>query len=96
MRCLDTLTLKIHFFYIIQTNTFLADLSDILDETATLMCRHLKELLKDEARTDALSMEHKGAYVDFSRQAVTSETVDVRPLADRRSSSASFFSRNIG
>ena len=41
---------------------------------------HLKDLLQDEARTDELSMESDGVYADFSRQRVTSETVQVLPV----------------
>eukprot|EP01026_Neomeris_dumetosa_P042204 TRINITY_DN35087_c0_g1_i5.p1 TRINITY_DN35087_c0_g1~~TRINITY_DN35087_c0_g1_i5.p1 ORF type:complete len:193 (-),score=15.50 TRINITY_DN35087_c0_g1_i5:49-627(-) len=38
---------------------------------------HLKELLIDEARSDALQKEHNGVLIDFSRQRVTRETVDL-------------------
>lgn len=39
---------------------------------------HLKELLKDEGRTDMLCAESDGVYADFSRQRVTPETLKVR------------------
>jgi hypothetical protein len=39
---------------------------------------HLKHLLKDEKRTDMLTVESEGVYADFSRQRVTSDTLKVR------------------
>jgi hypothetical protein len=38
---------------------------------------HLRDLLVDEERTDALIREHNGLYVDFSRQNVTETTLQV-------------------
>ena len=38
----------------------------------------LRDLLKDDARTDSLIREHNGIYVDFSRQNATQDTVKVR------------------
>ena len=39
---------------------------------------HLKDLLNDSKRTDALTFEHNGVFVDFSRQNCTEETLRVR------------------
>jgi hypothetical protein len=39
---------------------------------------HLKDLLSDEARTDAMTLEHNGIYFDFSRQNATPQTIKVR------------------
>lgn len=36
---------------------------------------HLKDLLQDAARVEALTAEHNGMYLDYSRQRVTSETM---------------------
>ena len=36
---------------------------------------HLRELLKDEHRTESLTAEHNGVYLDLSRQRVTEETM---------------------
>lgn len=38
---------------------------------------HLRDLLQDEKRCDALVAEHNGIYLDFCRQKVTVETVDL-------------------
>ena len=38
---------------------------------------HLKDLLKDEERTDAMIREHNGLYLDFSRQNMTSSTLQL-------------------
>eukprot|EP01025_Chloroclados_australasicus_P014852 TRINITY_DN1702_c0_g1_i2.p1 TRINITY_DN1702_c0_g1~~TRINITY_DN1702_c0_g1_i2.p1 ORF type:complete len:846 (-),score=82.03 TRINITY_DN1702_c0_g1_i2:2094-4358(-) len=38
---------------------------------------HLKELMVDEPRTDALIKEHNGVLIDFSRQRATQETLDL-------------------
>ena len=40
--------------------------------------RHLKDLLQDDARTEAMIREFNGIYLDFSRQNATPETVKVR------------------
>lgn len=40
-------------------------------------CSQLKDLLQDEARTDALIREAGGVYMDFSRQNATPDTVKV-------------------
>lgn len=45
---------------------------------ATISSLHLKDLLKDERRSQELSFEHGGIFVDFSRQNATLETVKVR------------------
>ena len=42
---------------------------------------HLKDLLQDEARTDAMIREAGGVYMDFSRQNATPDTVKVRRAA---------------
>ena len=39
---------------------------------------HLRDLLQDDARTDAMVLEHNGVYLDFSRQNATQETLKVR------------------
>lgn len=44
----------------------------------TISSLHLKDLLSDEDRSKALTFQHDGVYVDFSRQNATSETVKVR------------------
>ena len=36
---------------------------------------HLKDLLQDSARVEALTAEHNGVYLDYSRQRVTTETM---------------------
>lgn len=41
-------------------------------------CRHLRDQLMDEERTDALIHEHNGLYVDFSRQNINETTMQVR------------------
>eukprot|EP00238_Polyblepharides_amylifera_P014132 CAMPEP_0196580188 /NCGR_PEP_ID=MMETSP1081-20130531/27665_1 /TAXON_ID=36882 /ORGANISM="Pyramimonas amylifera, Strain CCMP720" /LENGTH=600 /DNA_ID=CAMNT_0041899995 /DNA_START=227 /DNA_END=2029 /DNA_ORIENTATION=+ len=38
---------------------------------------HLKDLIREEARFKACNMEHNGVYVDFSRQCITEETLDL-------------------
>jgi len=38
-------------------------------------CRHLKDLLRDTARSDYLFKEHNQILADFSRQRMTKETV---------------------
>lgn len=40
-------------------------------------CRHLRDLMTDEARCMAMIKECEGLYCDFSRQRATPETVDV-------------------
>ena len=46
---------------------------------------HLKQLLENERRTDALSFEHGGIFVDLSRQNATRETFELLlDLADAR------------
>jgi len=51
-------------------------------------CRHLRDLLQDQERSDLLYQEHKSEHgtiiADFSRQRVTSETVKLLvDLADK-------------
>jgi hypothetical protein len=41
-------------------------------------CRHLKDLLADQARCEALTKEDLGLYIDFSRQRATQDTIKVR------------------
>jgi glucose-6-phosphate isomerase len=43
-----------------------------------LSCRHLKDLLADQARCEALTKEDLGLYIDFSRQRATQDTIKVR------------------
>ena len=38
---------------------------------------HLKDLLNDSKRTDGLTFNHNGVYIDFSRQNATLETLQV-------------------
>lgn len=45
---------------------------------------HLRELLKDETRTDMLTAESDGVYADFSRQRVTGDTLKVCPRTIRQ------------
>jgi hypothetical protein len=40
------------------------------------MCRHLRDLLRDTARSDYLFKEHNQILADFSRQRMTKETVE--------------------
>lgn len=40
-------------------------------------CRHLKDLLKDDERTKALSFEAEDLYLDLSRQNATPQTLQV-------------------
>lgn len=40
-------------------------------------CRHLKQLLQDDARTQQMIRESNGVYLDFSRQNAQPETVEV-------------------
>ncbi|OUS46467.1 cytosolic phosphoglucose isomerase [Ostreococcus tauri] len=37
---------------------------------------HLRDLIRDEARCDALALEYDGLYCDFARQRVTTETME--------------------
>jgi hypothetical protein len=41
-------------------------------------CSHLKDLLADQARCEALTKEDLGLYIDFSRQRATQDTIKVR------------------
>ena len=41
-------------------------------------CRQLRELLEDDARTEAMVREAGGVYLDFSRQNATPDTLKVR------------------
>jgi glucose-6-phosphate isomerase len=46
---------------------------------------HLRNLLKDEVRCDALVAEHDGVYLDYSRQQVTLETMELlKELAEKQ------------
>jgi hypothetical protein len=47
---------------------------------AALFCRHLKDLLADQARCEALTKEDLGLYIDFSRQRATQDTIKVRSM----------------
>mmetsp|Transcript_43164 Transcript_43164/g.101217 ORF Transcript_43164/g.101217 Transcript_43164/m.101217 type:complete len:595 (-) Transcript_43164:83-1867(-) len=38
---------------------------------------HLRDLLKDRTRSDQLFVEHDGVYLDYSRQQITVETIDL-------------------
>lgn len=51
---------------------------DLVAHIPEIKQHHLKELLLDEKRIDALCMESDGVYADFSRQRVTVETKEVR------------------
>ena len=39
---------------------------------------HLRDLLRDDARTESMIREHNGIYIDFSRQNATQDTIKVR------------------
>lgn len=41
---------------------------------------HLRDLLQDDARSEALIREYNGIYFDFSRQNVTEKTIQVGQL----------------
>jgi hypothetical protein len=43
----------------------------------TIKSTHLRELLQDPVRCDAMFAEHDGVYLDYSRQRVTLETMDL-------------------
>jgi len=46
---------------------------------------HLRDLLQDEARSEELFAEHDGLYLDYSRQRVTLDTMDLLfDLADKQ------------
>jgi hypothetical protein len=57
------------------------------------MPRHLKDLLRDQQRCEALIKEEGGLYIDFSRQRMTQETVKVRHVPDY--ANASRFSADL-
>ena len=44
---------------------------------ALVSCRPLRDLLADHARCDELFHEHDSIFCDFSRQRVTSKTLQV-------------------
>ena len=44
---------------------------------ALVSCRHLRDLLADNNRCDQLFHEHDSIFCDFSRQRVTSKTLEV-------------------
>lgn len=46
-------------------------------KTLCWCCRHLRDLLADVSRCDGLFFEHNGIVCDFSRQRVTTKTVQV-------------------
>jgi hypothetical protein len=41
------------------------------------LCRHLKDLMADQTRCEALIKEDLGLYCDFSRQRMTHDTIKV-------------------
>lgn len=51
---------------------------DLVSHVSEIKETHLKDLILDEKRIDALCMESDGVYADFSRQRVTIETKEVR------------------
>lgn len=51
---------------------------DLVSHVTDIKKAHLKDLLFDESRIDALCMESDGVYADFSRQRVSVETKEVR------------------
>lgn len=59
-----------------------AEWQDLVSHVADLKKSHLRDLLLDEDRIDALCMESDGVYADFSRQRVTVDTKEVRPPMD--------------
>ena len=55
------------------------------DHVATIEKTHLRDLLQDEARSDAMFAEHDGVYLDYSRQRATLETLSLlQDLAKRQ------------
>mmetsp|Transcript_5036 Transcript_5036/g.14471 ORF Transcript_5036/g.14471 Transcript_5036/m.14471 type:complete len:784 (-) Transcript_5036:173-2524(-) len=51
----------------------------------TIKSTHLRDLLKDQERCDAMFAEHDGAYLDYARQCATLETMDLlEELAERQ------------
>ena len=54
---------------------------------ALVSCRHLRDLLADNARCDQLFHEHDSIFCDFSRQRVTSKTLEVSTDSVRRPAS---------
>ena len=51
---------------------------------ALVPCRHLRDLLADNARCDQLFHEHDSIFCDFSRQRVTSKTLEVSTASVHR------------
>jgi glucose-6-phosphate isomerase len=47
------------------------------DHVAAIDQTHLRDLLADAERSNALTAEHGGIYLDYARQRVTSETMDL-------------------
>lgn len=50
---------------------------ELLKHRDEILNRHLRDLLEGDGRFDALSIEFKNALFDFSKQRITSETVDL-------------------
>ena len=49
----------------------------LMEHTKEVQQLHLKDLLIDEERTDSMIREHNGVYLDFSRQNMTSHTLQL-------------------
>jgi len=47
------------------------------DHVAKIDQSHLRDLLQDEARSEAMFAEYDGIYLDYSRQRATSDTMDM-------------------
>ena len=47
------------------------------EHVSTIEQTHLRDLLQDEERCDAMFAEHDGVYLDYSRQRATKETMDL-------------------
>lgn len=43
----------------------------------SFICRHLRDMMADEARCMSMIKECEGIYCDFSRQRATQQTLDV-------------------
>lgn len=66
-------TWKQDYEYVSETAQWLA----LKEHVFAIERTHLRELMKDQERFEDCLMEHNGVYVDFSRQRVTSKTLDL-------------------
>ena len=49
----------------------------LVNHAGSIQGTHLKGLLEDDQRTEAMIKEHEGIYLDFSRQNATQDTINV-------------------